>query len=312
MNVNISDYLAYFILHGFPAFQFWQWNVFGIILFMYLLTITENIIIITIVLSDSLLNSPMYFFIGNLSFIEMLYTSVTIPKLLALLIGKSKSISLTGCLTQFFFFFSLGSAECFLLAVMSYDRYCAICHPLLYNVIMNRPLCCYLVLACWIGGFIPNLFPTVLLSQLHFCDRYIEHFFCDLSPLLQLSCSNTNRLQTLNFLTASAIVVFSFSLTLWTYIRIIMTILAIPSTTGKFKTFSTCASHLTVVTIFFGTVAFVYVRPRASKDFELNKVLSVVYIVLTPVVNPLIYSFRNKDVKTTIKKRFLQEHRQQH
>ncbi|XP_040214188.1 olfactory receptor 6M1-like [Rana temporaria] len=274
---------------------------------MYLLTITGNIIIITIALTDRLLNSPMYFFIGNLSFIEMMYTSVTIPKLLALLIGKSNSISLNGCLTQFFFFFSLGSAECFLLAVMSYDRYCAVCNPLLYNLIMSRPLCCYLVLACWLGGIFPNLFPTVLLSHLNFCDRYIQHFFCDLSPILQLSCSNTNRLQTLNFLTASAIVLFSFSLTLWTYIRIIMTILTIQSKTGKFKTFSTCASHLTVVIIFFGAVALVYVRPNASKDFELNKALSVVYIVLTPVVNPLIYSFRNKDVKRAIKKLILQE-----
>ncbi|XP_072270010.1 olfactory receptor 6M1-like [Pyxicephalus adspersus] len=305
MDMNISGHQAYFILHGFSASQFWHWNFFVVILVMYLLTITGNIIIITIVLIDSLLNSPMYFFIGNLSFIEMLYTSVTIPNLLVLLTGKSKSISLSGCLTQFFFFFSLGSAECFLLAVMSYDRYCAICNPLLYNAIMNRSLCCYLVLACWIGGFFPNLFPTVLLSYLNFCGRYIQHFFCDLSPLLQLSCSITNSLQTLNFLTASAIVLLSFSVTLWTYIRIIITIVAIPSTTGKFKSFSTCASHLTVVIIFFGTVAFVYVRPKASKDFELNKVLSVVYIVLTPVVNPLIYSFRNKDIKAAIKKLIL-------
>ncbi|XP_075067037.1 olfactory receptor 6M1-like [Mixophyes fleayi] len=302
MENGISNNVTEFILLGFPVFQTWHWSLFGIILVMYILTLTGNIIIIVIAWTDSHLDSPMYFFISNLSFIEILYTSVTIPKLLAVFIGKSRSISFRGCIAQFYFFFCLGSTECFLLAVMSYDRYSAVCNPLRYKVIMRASVCRYLVMACWIGGFFPNLFPAFIIANLKFCARNIQHFFCDISPLLQLSCQNTSSLQTLNFITASAIVLFSFVLTLSTYFRIIMTISAIPSITGRFKAFSTCASHLTVVVIFFGAVAIVYVRPRASTDFKLNQVLSIVYIVVTPIVNPLIYSFRNKVVKRAIKK----------
>ncbi|CAI9604546.1 unnamed protein product [Staurois parvus] len=273
----------------------------GIILIMYILSVTGNIIIIFMVCVDKHLSSPMYFFIANLSFIEILYTSVITPKLLAVLIGNNRIISFNGCITQFYLFFCLGSTECFLLAVMSYDRYTAICNPLLYNIIMRRPVCCYLVTASWMGSFFPNLIATLIIANLKFCGQNIQHFFCDLFPLLQLSCYNTNKLQTFNFFTASTIVLLSFSLTLWTYIRIIMTISTIPSNNNRCKAFSTCTSHLTVVLIFFGTVAFVYLRPSVSTDFILNKALSLIYIVVTPVVNPLIYSFRNNDVKMAIK-----------
>lgn len=296
---NMSIYVKDFILLGFPVFQ-WQWSMSGIILIMYILSVTGNMIIIFMVCVDQHLSSPMYFFIANLSFIEILYTSVTLPKLLVILIEKNRIISFNGCITQFYLFFSLGSTECFLLAVMSYDRYTAICNPLLYNSIMRRPVCCYLVMACWMGSFFPNLIATFIIANLKFCGQNIQHFFCDLFPLLQLSCYNTSKLQTLNFFTASTIVLFSFSLTLWTYIRIIMAISTIPSINDKCKAFSTCASHLTVVLLFFGTVSFVYLRPSISADFNLNKALSVIYIVMTPVVNPLIYSFRNKDVKMAI------------
>ncbi|XP_071983060.1 olfactory receptor 6F1-like [Engystomops pustulosus] len=294
---NVTD----FILRGFPVFHTWHWIVFGIIFVMYILTITGNVLIITITCTNVHLHSPMYFFISNLSFIEILYTSVTIPQLLVLLTGMNQSISFRNCITQFYFVFALGSIECFLFSVMSYDRYCAVCKPLHYKLIMSRPVCRNLALACWLMGFSTNLIPTFIIANLQFCGRNIHHFFCDLSPLLQLSCHNTNKLQILNFFSATAIVLCSFTLTLGTYIRIIMTISMIPSFIGKFKAFSTCASHLIVVLIFFGSVACVYVRPRASKNFELNKVFSIFYIVVTPVVNPLIYSFRNKDVKIAIK-----------
>ncbi|XP_073438926.1 olfactory receptor 6M1-like [Dendrobates tinctorius] len=300
---NITD----FILLGFPVFYTWHWSVFGVIFVMYILTITGNVIIITITCIDIRLRSPMYFFISNLSFLEILYTSVTIPQILVLLTGRNRSISFENCITQFYFFFALGSIECFLLSAMSFDRYLAVCNPLRYKLIMSGPVCRTLVLSCWIMGLSTNLIPTFIIANLKFCGRDIQHFFCDLSPLLQLSCQNTSKLQTLNFFTASSIVLFSFALTLGTYVRIIMTISTIPSATGKFKAFSTCASHLIVVLIFFGAVAFVYVRPRASTDFELNKVLSAVYIVMTPVVNPLIYSLRNKDVKMAIKKLLFKE-----
>ncbi|XP_056374084.1 olfactory receptor 6M1-like [Hyla sarda] len=307
MESAFSNNITDFILLGFPVFHTWHWSVFGIISIMYVLTLTGNIIIITITCTDVHLHSPMYFFISNLSFIEILYTSVTIPQILVLLTGRNKIISFRSCIAQFYFFFCLGSTECFLLSVMSYDRYCAVCNPLRYKLIMSGPVCRNLVLACWIMGFFPNLIATFIIANLKFCGRNIQHFFCDLSPLLQLSCHNTNKLQTLNFFSASSIVLFSFALTLGTYICIIMTIATIPSLTGKCKAFSTCASHLTVVVIFFGAVAFVYVRPRASTNYELNKVLSIVYIVVTPVLNPLIYSFRNKDVKMGIKKIFFQQ-----
>lgn len=288
MESVFSDNNTDFILLGFPVFYTWHWSVFGIIFAMYILTLTGNIIIITITCTDIHLHSPMYFFISNLSFIEILYTSVTIPQILALLVGRNRSISFRNCITQFYFFFCLGSTECFLLSIMSYDRYCAVCNPLRYKLIMSDPVCRTLVLTCWIMGFFPNLIATFIIANLKFCGRNIQHFFCDLSPLLQLSCQNTNKLQTLNFFSACLVVLFSFTVTLGTYVRIIMTISTIPSFTGKFKAFSTCASHLTVVLMFFGAVAFVYVRPRASTDYELNKVLSIVYIVVTPVVNPLI------------------------
>ncbi|XP_068102167.1 olfactory receptor 6M1-like [Hyperolius riggenbachi] len=299
---NMSINTSHFYLLGFPVYQPWHWILFGIIMIMYFLSLVGNIIIIFMVYTNSHLSSPMYFFIANLSLIEILYTSVTIPKLLDVLIAKNKYISFDGCIAQFYFFFCLGSTECFLLAVMSYDRFTAICKPLLYNIIMNWPVCHYLVVACWLGGFLPNLIATFIIANLQFCGQDIQHFFCDLFPLLQLSCYDTSKLQTLNFFTASAIVLLSFFLTLWTYIRIIMAILKIPSMTGKFKAFSTCASHLTVVVISFGSVGFVYLRPKVNADFDLNKALSVFYIVVTPVINPLIYSFRNKDVKMVLKK----------
>uniref|UniRef100_A0A8C5LSH6 Olfactory receptor n=1 Tax=Leptobrachium leishanense TaxID=445787 RepID=A0A8C5LSH6_9ANUR len=297
--------LTEFILHGFPTFQPWHCIVFGIIILMYLLTLTGNMIIIMIVRTDSNLSSPMYFFISNLSFIEIFYTSVTIPKLLALVIGRSQLISFESCLIQFYFFFSLGSTECFLLTAMSYDRYIAICKPLHYIVIMRDTVCVQLVLACWTGGFFLNLFPVLLISKLRFCGTNIQHFFCDLSPLLKLSCQSTKEIETLNFFTALFIVLFSFSVSLVTYIQIIRMVLSIPSSLGRQKAFSTCASHLTVILIFYGAIAFVYVRPRASTTFQLNQVLSMIYILVTPILNPLIYSLRNEDAKTAIRKAYL-------
>ncbi|KAM8960690.1 olfactory receptor 6M1-like [Pelodytes ibericus] len=312
MEDSISNNFTEFILLGFPTYQSWHCILFVIFLIFYLLTLTGNIIIITIVRTDGCLSSPMYFFISNLSFIEILYTSVTVPKLLALVIGRSQSISFSSCIIQFFFFFSLGATECFLLTVMSYDRYIAICKPLHYTLIMNGTLCFYLVVVCWIGGFFLNLFPAFFISKLKFCDRNIRHFFCDLSPLLKLSCQSTTGIETLNFFTAFAIVLFSFSMTLATYIRIIVTILSIPSKLGRQKAFSTCGSHISVVLIFYGAVAFVYVRPKASTSFDLNKFLSMIYILVTPVMNPLIYSFRNKDVKIAVRKVIFRQSRQLH
>ncbi|XP_053555800.1 olfactory receptor 6F1-like [Bombina bombina] len=295
--------ITQFLLLGFPDFQFWHYGLFGIFLTMYLLTIAGNITIVSIVRHDDSLHTPMYFFISNLSFIEIMFTTVTVPKILALVIGYSKSISFHSCLIQFYFFFSLGSTECCLLAAMSYDRYIAVCNPLHYSSIMNRSVCLYIVLACWVEGIFITSIHTFCIANLKFCGKNtIHHFFCDLSPLLKLSCENTSVIEFLNFLTACVIVLCSFSLTLFSYIRIIMTVLAIPSSTGKRKTFSTCASHLIVVLMFFGTVAFVYVRPRVSTDFEANMFISMLFIVVTPALNPFIYSLRNKEVKYAIKK----------
>ncbi|KAM8812423.1 olfactory receptor 6M1-like [Rhynchonycteris naso] len=290
-----------FTLTSFPALLELQILLFVILLLTYTLTATGNIIIISLIWTDHRLQTPMYFFLSNLSFLDILYTTVVTPKLLACLLGKKKTISFAGCITQTYFFFFLGTAEFILLAVMSFDRYVAICNPLRYTVIMNSRICLLLMLGCWVGAFFSVLVPTIIVTRLPYCSKEIDHFFCDIAPLLQVTCIDTHFIEKLNFLLSALVILSSLTFTSVSYIYIISTILRIPSAQGRQKTFSTCTSHITVVSIAYGSNIFVYVRPKQNYSLDFDKVASVLITVVTPLLNPFIYSLRNARVREVLR-----------
>ncbi|XP_066485542.1 olfactory receptor 6M1-like [Tiliqua scincoides] len=293
---------AFFIL-GFPNTRKIELSLFFLFLAMYLLTMTGNIVIIVTIKMHSHLQTPMYFFLGNLSFLDMGYTSSTVPKLLSILLMEVHTISFVGCLLQSYFFFFLGTAECFLLAVMAYDRYVAICYPLRYSTIMNKRVCVSFVLGCWAGGFLAPMVAAIIVVNLPFCGpNIINHFFCDIPPLLKLACVDTSLTQKVVFLLSAMVILGTFLATVVSYIYISVTILRIPSSQGRRKAFSTCASHLTVVSLYYGTVIFMYVSPTTRSSFDLNKMIAVVYSVVTPMLNPMIYTLRNQDMKRGLNK----------
>ncbi|XP_063312545.1 olfactory receptor 226-like [Pelobates fuscus] len=270
---------------------------------IYILTFSGNLIIIIICRVEKTLHTPMYFFLSHLAVLEMCYISVTVPKILHNSISGDKTISFVACLTQLYFFGSLGSTECFLLAIMAYDRYLAVCKPLHYHTVMTSRFSNCLVGCCWSSGFFSTMSSILLISTLHFCGpNQIQHFFCDISPLLKLSCTNVHHTETLIFLLASVILVGSCAVTLLSYFRILSTVLAIASSAGRGRASSTFASHLTVVTIYYSTMIFVYVRPNTGNASSFNKILSVLYTILTPLLNPFIYSLRNKEVQGALTK----------
>ncbi|CAI9605610.1 unnamed protein product [Staurois parvus] len=279
-----------------------------IITLAYIMTIAANSMVIVVVCFDSHLHTPMYFFLVNLAIIELLYTTVIIPNTLSNLLSENQHISFVGCFTQMFTFITLGGSECILLGLMAYDRYVAICQPLLYTAIMNKSLCIYMTITCWTIGFITSVVNTVLTAILPYCrDRLIRHYFCELPPLLKISCKSTYINELVVFLLGGSVIVGSLLLTLISYIFVIRAVVKIPSASGKKKAFSTCTSHLLVVSMFFGTAILTYLRP-SSQSF-LDRVPSVIYGVLTPLINPFIYSIRNKDFKKAINKLML--HRNQ-
>ncbi|XP_070810494.1 olfactory receptor 6X1-like [Pituophis catenifer annectens] len=292
-----------FILKGFPASAELQKYLFVPILFIYLLTVIGNILIVVIVVYDPHLHNPMYFFLGNFSSLEVLYVTTLSPKMLAHFLTEKKSICFHCCISQAFFHFFLGATEFCLLASMSFDRYIAICKPLHYSVIMNYRLCLQLALGSWLGGLLTVILQTVLLCQLPFCGlNTINHFYCDVTPLLGLACANTYLLGQM-VLVGSVLLLFStFLLTAISYSFIIFTIMRISSSSGRQKAFSTCVAHLTVVSIQYGTVMFMYVKPNSNSSLEINKAVSVLNTIVTPLLNPFIYTLRNKDVKEALKK----------
>ncbi|XP_042329622.1 olfactory receptor 6F1-like [Sceloporus undulatus] len=292
-----------FIILGFPASPQLRMLSFTLVLLTYILTITANVVIISVIKSSHKLQRPMYYFLGNFSFMEIWYTTSTVPKMLESFLAGGSSITVAGCIAQLYLFFALGSTECFLLATMAYDRYLAICRPLHYQTLMTLQLTTWLVTAAWVGGFLAPLLPIVLISRLSFCGpKEIHHFFCDAGPLLRRSCGNAFLSSTLVSVLASLVILSTCLLTMVSYIFIISTILRIPSATGRQKAFSTCGSHLTVVVIYYSTVIFIYVRPISPFSSELDTIASVFYAVVTPLLNPMIYSLRNKDVKEALKK----------
>ncbi|XP_049646418.1 olfactory receptor 226-like [Suncus etruscus] len=292
-----------FILLGFPELDHLRGLLFGSFLTIYVGTVLENLLVVVTVHTSQQLHTPMYFFLANLSVLEILYTTVTVPKLLASLLTWDKTISFSGCLTQLFLFLSLGSSECFLLSTMACDRYLAICRPLHYPAIMDSKLCLQLALCAWLGGFLASFVSIVLISRLSFCGpNTLNHFFCDISPLLQLSCSDTTTIELLDFAAALAVLATSLLVTIVSYMHILATVLRVPGSTGRQKAFSTCASHLAVVAIFYTTTIFMYARPRAISSFDLNKFVSVIYSVVTPLLNPIIYCLRNRDIRGALEK----------
>lgn len=277
--------------------------LFLMFLSIYIVTITGNIFIIVLVMTDRHLRTPMYFFLGNLSCLEICYSSNVLPRMLLSYLGGDRSISVNGCFTQYYFFGCLAATECYLLSAMSYDRYLAVCKPLHYPSRMDAKLCLQLAAASWISGFLSNSILTFLISNLDFCGpNKIEHFFCDSFPMIKLSCSDTRLAGLVTSLVAAVCSLPPFLLTFSSYLYIIITVMRIPSATGRKKAFSTCSSHLIVVILFYWSILAVYVLPHHDTQTLPNKVFSVFYTILTPLVNPLIYSLRNKEVKEALRK----------
>ena len=292
-----------FILVGFPTAPWLQVLLFSLFLVVYLLVVAENLVIMLTVWVTGSLHKPMYYFLSSLSFLEVWYVSVTVPKMLDGFLLQRRHISFTGCMTQLYFFISLACTECVLLAAMAYDRYVAICHPLRYPAIMTTGHCVQLVAFSYMTGFMITVIKVYFISHVTFCgSNVMNHFFCDISPLLQLSCSDTATIEVLDFVAALAVLTTSLLATVISYTHIVATVLRVPGGAGGQKAFSTCASHLVVVALFYTTTIFMYARPHAISSFDLNKLVSVVYSVVTPLLNPIIYCLRNHDIHEALAK----------
>ncbi|XP_002709223.3 olfactory receptor 5AN6-like [Oryctolagus cuniculus] len=296
-----STTVTKFILLGFSEFPRLTIVLFSVFLGIYLMTVSWNVSLITLIRMDSHLCTPMYFFLSNLSFLDICYVSTIAPKMLSDFLKKNKFISFMGCTVQCFFFSSLGLTECCLLAAMAYDRYAAICNPLLYTTIMSPTLCVQMVAGSWITGFLGSSIQLCALLQLHFCGpNVINSFFCDLPKLIILSCSDIFFFQVLISVLTVIFGLVSVLVIMVSYGFIVATILKITSAEGRSKAFNTCASHLTAVTLFFGSGIFVYMFPNSSDSLRQNKLATVLYTIIIPLLNPLIYSLRNKAIKDAL------------
>ncbi|XP_054850383.1 olfactory receptor 6M1-like [Eublepharis macularius] len=297
-NQSSTEQVTEFILIGFQLSWPMEVLLFVVLLVVFLLTLAGNITIIALVCLAQQLQTPMYFFLCNLSLLEILFVLTVTPKMLGNLVSMNNSISFFGCAAQCYFYFFLGTCEIILIAVMAFDRYVAICHPLRYPVIMNGHVCISLVLACWMGGFLNNFVPMVLLTRLSFCGpNVIDHFFCDYAPMVKLSCSDVHLPLTLESILSAIVLLSSMSVTGISYLYIVATILRMRSAKGRLKTFSTCASHLTVASIFYGSAIFMYSLPSQGRSRDVQKAVAVLTAVVTPLLNPFIYSLRNEKVK---------------
>ncbi|XP_029435810.1 olfactory receptor 1F1-like [Rhinatrema bivittatum] len=292
-----------FLLLGFSEFPEMQFPLFTLFSLLYLMTVLGNLLVISIVCADRHLHTPMYFFLANLSILDISSLKVTVPKLLAILLKQSNIITFTDCFIQMYCFSVCVEIEFLLLTAMAYDRYVAICNPLHYTIIMNKRVCALLAAVSWLAGLIDTLPHTVVTSQLSFCDsNVINHFFCDFTELLKLSCSDTSVIESMTYVEGVFEVFTPFLLTLTSYVFIISTILKIHSREGKRKAFSTCSSHLTVIILAYGTILGVYLQPSSEDSKKSNKLHTTLYIIILPLLNPLIYSLRSKELKVALKK----------
>ncbi|XP_038627727.1 olfactory receptor 1G1-like [Tachyglossus aculeatus] len=297
--------ISEFILLGFSDDPKQQPFIFGLFFFMYLISVLGNLLIILAIRFDSHLHTPMYFFLSKLSFVDLCLTTTTLPKMLLNIQTQKKTISYAGCLTQIYFLILFAYMDSFLLTAMAFDRYMAICHPLHYTTAVSPQLCVFLVAGSWFITFLHSLLHTVMAARLFFCgDNEIPHFYCDLTPLLKLSCSDISTNEVLIFTVAVLLGLAPAMCIVVSYICIVSAVLKIPSAEGKRKAFSTCGSHLTVVTLFYGAGMGVHIQPSSIQSKLEDLLASVLYTVVTPMLNPFIYSLRNKDVKAALRKLF--------
>ncbi|OCT90793.1 hypothetical protein XELAEV_18019410mg [Xenopus laevis] len=286
-----------FVFEGLKDLNNFRIPVFVLVFFVYVATIAGNNLIITLVTTCRQFQSPMYFFLSHLSLCDILISTTITPNTLQVILNRSSPISVNCCFTQWYFFGASAIIECCLLTVMSYDRYLAICNPLYYTSIMNHNLPRYLALWPWLVGFLLAIVTNVLVSEVEFCGSIIDHFFCDLAPLLNISCSDTSTLEIYVSVLAYVIGISQMLFVVATYIAISIAILRLSSTTGRQKTFSTCSSHLAVVSTYYGTLISIYLAPSKGYSLNLNKILSLFNTVVTPLFNPIIYSLQNKEIR---------------
>lgn len=297
-----STLVTQFVFVRFSNSPRLQLLFFHLFLLVYLLSLVGNALIVLIVALDGHLHTPMYFFICNLSSVELWYTTVTVPKMLANFLSSPGVISVPNCITQYYYFFSLAATELFILTTMAFDRYAAICRPLHYPLLLSPQTCGILAGVCWFMGFLCPMFPSFLLAKTSFCTpNQINHFFCDADQIFRLSCTDTYAIQAVGYAFSTVIILGTLVFTMASYAQILATILGMASAAARRKTFSTCTAHLSVVTIYFGTLIFMYVRPAVKYESNINKIVAIFYSVITPLLNPLIYTLRNKDVKEALK-----------
>ncbi|XP_006870179.1 PREDICTED: olfactory receptor 12-like [Chrysochloris asiatica] len=307
LNRNYSE-LTEFILLGFRTSPEIQTLLFVLFFLIYMVIVVGNVTMIVVIKVDSRFHTPMYFFLRNLSYLDLCYSTVIAPKTLANFLSKEKKISYNGCATQFFFFALFVGTEGFLLAVMAYDRFSAICSPFLYTIRMSQQACVCLVVVSYICGSINSMIQTGFTFSLHFCgENRLDHFFCDVPALIKISCVDTFVNEIVLFILSALIIITTTSIILVSYAYILSTVLKIPSTHGRSKTFSTCTSHITVVSLFYGTVFFMYAQPGAISSPEKSKIIAVFYTLVIPMLNPLIYSLRNREVKNAVKRILLRK-----
>ncbi|XP_073524984.1 olfactory receptor 6N1-like [Phyllobates terribilis] len=298
-----SNRVTEFIIFGFPSLDNFPILLFCIFFFIYLCTLSGNGLIFVLISLEKRLHTPMYFFVRNLSFADMLTTTVTIPKMLSKFSMHLDRISFRGCFWQMYFFVSCNAIECYLLSVMAIDRYVAICSPLRYHSIMNKQFYLSLALVSWTLGFISPIAVILLALKLPFCGpNVIHHYYCDHPPLIQLACADTSFNVKVGSSLSALVLLICFTIIVISYVKIIRSVLLIASSDGRRRTFSTCASHFIVVNMYFLPLIFMYIRPKPSYSSDIDSLVAMFYTVLTPMLNPIVYSLRNKDIKDSLKK----------
>ncbi|XP_052504987.1 olfactory receptor 1361-like [Budorcas taxicolor] len=303
MTRGNQSHITEFLLLGLTSDSKQQVWLFASFLVMYLVNVGGNSVIIAAIRGDVRLHTPMYFFLSNLSFVDICFTNVIVPQMLANMQSKSKKVPFTQCLTQMYFFVACAITDSFLLGAMALDRYVAICHPLHYTTTMNPRRCFQLVTASWLVSHLHSLTHTILMAHLSFCGpNTIHHFFCDVQPLLMLSCSDTSVNELLAFTEGSLVIMSPFIFITVSYVYITRAVLRVPAGRGRSKVFSTCGSHLTVVALYYGTAISVYIRPSSTYSVTKDRVVTVIYTVVIPMLNPFIYSLRNRDMKQALRK----------